>query len=837
MSSTPAGTTLRVLLMAQLRQQPARLIIMIVVIALGVALGTSVYLVNATALNEFTGATKRLVGEADVIVRGSPAGFAESLYPRLAHDPQVRLASPVLEVMAAVPGKHAPLKVIALDIFRAGTLQPALLGELTGDPRRLFAPRGIYLSQRASVDLGIKTGQPLTVIVGSEPVQLEVLGLLSAGSYPQSIGLMDIAAAQWTFHRLGLLNRIDLQLQPGVNAQEYMRSLGARLPSGAVAVAPEVERDRAATVTRAYRVNLNMLALVALFTSAFLVFSIQSLAMLRRRAAIALLRALGVTRAQMLRALIIEGIAIGAAASALGVVVGVLLAAAVVQWLNGDFGNGQIHVDSPLPQLQPAALLIAFLAGTAFGALGAAVPAAEAARRDPARGLKSGDAQLHLRPRSGLLPGAMLLLAALVLLALPASEGLPLAGYAAVALLLFGGIAWVPLFTAGVLRALPVSGQAPFALALRQLQGNRATVFLSLAPIIVSFALMVSMAIMVHSFRQSFEAWLDKLLPADVQMRLPSGSDTASWSRAEQQAIGRLEGVTHADFRRTRPLYLDPALEPVTLIARDLQSKPVADILPLVSSATRYTVGGSVWISEAAADKFRLRVGSTLRVPLGTGVSFVVAGIWRDYARTEGALVIDRDRYVALTSDADANDASLWLTAGTDLNELSATLRNRHGAGGVLEIMTSGEVKRRSLRIFDRAFAITYGLETLAVLIGLVGISVAASFSAIARRSEFGMLRHVGMLRRQIVQMLAAEGVATALLGALYGLVLGFVLSLVLVFVINRQSFNWSIDLSVPVVQLSVFAAALVLAAAVTAVISGRAALSADALRAVREDW
>ncbi len=837
MSRNNPGIVLRVLLLAQMRQQPARLLIMIVVIALGVALGTSVYLVNATALNEFTTATKRLVGEADVIVRGSAGGFSEQLYPELARDPQVRVASPVLELQAAVPGQRSPLKIMAVDIFKAGALQPTLFGDVSGDLRRLFAPRGIYLSQRAALELRSGPGHALTVIIGNTPVSLEVLGVMSADSYPQSIGLMDIAAAQWTFHRLGLLNRIDLQLRQGADAHAFAAQLAARLPAGAVAVAPEVERDRAVTLTRAYRVNLNMLALVALFTSAFLVFSIQSLAMLRRRAAIALLRALGVTRRQLLQALLTEGVVIGAAASALGVGLGVLLAAAVVQWLNGDFGNGQVHVDAALPHLQPTALLLAFLAGTAFGAVGTLLPAAEAARRDPARGLKAGDAQLEVRPRRWFLPGACLMLLSGALLALPPRHGLPIAGYAAIALLLFGGIAWVPLFTQSALRWLPGTRRTSFALALRQLRASRATVFLSLAPIIVSFALMVSMAIMVHSFRQSFEAWLNKLLPADVQLRLPAGSDTAALDAADQQAISRLPGVSVADFRRTRTLYLDAAREPLTLIARDMRTKPAADILPLVASAGGHPPSESVWISEAVADKYGWRAGQRVHLPIGAGADWWVAGVWRDYARTEGALVVDRERYVALSGDADSNDASLWLAPEADATVIAQRLAQLHGAGGTLEVMTSGEVKRRSLRIFDRAFAVTYGLESLAVLIGLVGISVAASFSAITRRAEFGMLRHVGMLRRQVVEMLAAEGVATALLGTMYGLALGFVLSLVLVFVINRQSFNWSIDLSIPIVQLATFAAALLLAAAITAVVSGRAALSGDAIRAVREDW
>ena len=141
------------------------------------------------------------------------------------------------------------------------------------------------------------------------------------------------------------------------------------------------------------------------------------------------------------------------------------------------------------------------------------------------------------------------------------------------------------------------------------------------------------------------------------------------------------------------------------------------------------------------------------------------------------------------------------------------------------------------MRIFDHAFAITDALEAIAVMIGLTGVSFAASSTALARRAEFGMLRHIGMLRRQVIGILAGEGMLTSVFGVIYGLILGGALSLVLVYVVNRQSFNWSIDLAVPVGQLTVLSLTLIAAAALTAVWSGRAATSQDALQAVREDW
>jgi putative ABC transport system permease protein len=171
-------------------------------ITLGVALGTAVYLVNAGALNEFGLATKRLVGEADVIVRGPLEGFPDSLYVQLARDPAVAVASPVLETAAAVPGRRETLKVLGLDVFRATALQPALFGDIAGRIFDLFHADGIFLSASAARQLKVRRDDTVTLIVGSSPKPLHVLGILSEGAYPQPLGIMDIASAQWAFDRV-----------------------------------------------------------------------------------------------------------------------------------------------------------------------------------------------------------------------------------------------------------------------------------------------------------------------------------------------------------------------------------------------------------------------------------------------------------------------------------------------------------------------------------------------------------------------------------------------------------------------------------------------------------
>jgi putative ABC transport system permease protein len=827
-------------LTAQWRDQPGRLVATLIAIALGVALGTAVYLVNTAALDEFGLAAKRLVGEADLIVRGPREAFPESVFVDLARDPSVSMASPMIELEAAIPGNRDPLKILGVDPFRASSLQPALMGDIANNLPKLFRPDGLFLSHTASAQLHLRRGDSLEVIVGSAPKKLRVLGVLAADTYSQSLGIMDIASAQWSLGAIGQLNRVDLRLRSGVDAESFRRTLSSRLPAGVFAVVPQIERDRAVTVTRAYRVNLNMLALVALWTGAFLVFSTQSLAVLRRRRTLGLLRALGVTRLQLQSALVGEGIAMGALGSLVGIVLGLWVATVLIYRLSGDLGNGQLHIGGGSVHFDAINLVAFFLLGTLVTGLGAWLPARAAARQAPARALKGGDHDYNSLARNSSYVGLCLLLLGTVVARLPTVYGLPLFGYVAVALLLLGAILLVPTLTVMILRRIPRTHRIVFDTAVAQLRENVGLSTLSLAAVIVSFSLMVAMAIMVYSFRQSFDHWLGKFLPAEMQMREPLGNDTAYWSPTDQAQLASVKGIARIQFRRTRPLTLDASRPPVTLIARDLSTANVAEVLPLVELAPSSPRPSHppVWISESLQDLYGFTLGETLTLALGgQRRPFTVIGIWRDYARPLGSIVMESQAYRVASNDLSANEASVWLDPGYQPTDVEAALRARIAPANSLEIMTSSAVREKSLRLFDRAFLITYALEAIAVLIGLASLSFTASSTALARRAEFGMLRHVGVLKRQIVALLAAEGMLLSLFGVIYGLLLGAALSLVLVYVINRQSFHWSIDLAIPYRQLAAASAALIAAAALTALGSGRIATAPDAVRAVREDW
>lgn len=815
--------------MAQLRMQPLRASVTVLTLAFGIALFAAVHFINAVALNEFSQATRRLAGEADIIVRGQQRGFNEQLFAELANRPAVRIASPVIELDVAIAGSRDNLKILGIDPFRAATLQPALVGQLSGDFIGLFGANRIYLSQAAAQALGVQRDGTVSVRIGDEDRSLEVRGILSAGSDRERVGIMDIASAQWALGMLGRINRVDLQLMPGTDIEVFRADLSRDLPQGLVATSPQIEAQRPASMSRAYRVNLSMLALVSLLTGALLLLATQTFSVLRRRTSLALLRALGATRGDLQRALLAEGLALGAAASVLGIALGFGIA-----WL----------FSATAPRPQPLAVAAFILLGTAVAGLGAWIPAREAASRAPARGLKAGDAELAVAALRPSLLGLCLLAVATGLALLPAVHGIPVFGYAAIAALLLGGLLLVPACTRWLLGCLPQIARPALAVGLAQIRGSVSQLQVNLAAVIVSFALMVAMSIMVYSFRQSFEHWLQQSLPADIQLRIAQGSDTRIIDSGDQRFLADLAGIDTVEFRRSVPLLLSAERPTATLSARDFVPSNRPDSLPLVSTAPVPPDGTQpVWVSEALQDNYGMRSGTRITLPLagrdnaGQPVEYFVAGVFRDYARPGGTVVMDRKAYLRITGDQTVTEASVWLQPRTDIDAMVAAIRSGLADGQSLEIRSSDELRQISMRVFDRAFAVTHALEAVAVLIGLVGIACAGASTALARRGEFGMLRHLGMLRRQIVAMLGAEGLALSTLAALYGLVLGGAISLVLVNVVNRQSFNWSIDLAIPGWQLAAFSAALLLTATVTNVVSARTALGTTALRAVREDW
>jgi putative ABC transport system permease protein len=828
-----------------LRHHPWRSLCAVGAVMLGVALALAVHLINASALSEFSAAVRAVNGQPDLELRATRGGFDEALFARVATHPQVALASPVLELAThavTAQGRRVPLRLVGLDALAATPMAPALAPVPTKDAERLvlFAPATLFLNAAAREQLG---DGAVRLQAGLQLREAKVAGSVGAGGAP--LAVIDIAAAQELFGRLGELSRIDVQLRPGTDRQAWLKDVA--LPADVVAAEPGDATQRVSNLSRAYRVNLMVLALVALFTGAFLVFSVLALSVARRAQQFALLGVLGLDARQRQRLVLLESAALGTVGAIAGVALGTALAALALRLLGGDLGGGYFEGVAPRLQWSTAAAIGYGLLGVVAAMAGGWFPAHDAQRLPLAQSLKGLRAGTTARRWPWL--GPALLVAAGAMALLPPVFDLPLAAYLAVGLLLVGGIASLPpLVGAAYDRLAPrLAHRVLPLLAIERARRVRETAAVAVSGVVAALSLAVALTVMVASFRDSMLRWLDVVLPADLYVRTATGSsagDTAFLDEDLVAAAARLPGVERVATQRARSLLPDPRRPAVALLARPLGD--AASELPLVGSPAPVPAGRvPVYVSEAMVDLHGARLGAglplldaTLGLPKSDHSRFVVAGVWRDYVRQSGAVLLRQADYQRLTGDRRVNDLQLYLAPGADPSAVQARLRELAGpAGALLEFASAAELRATSLRIFDRSFAVTYWLQAIAIGIGLFGVAASFSAQVLARRKEFGLLAHLGLTRRQILAVVAGEGAAWTLVGAAAGVVLGLAVSVVLVHVVNPQSFHWTMDLLVPWLRLLALALAVVAAGTLTAWLAGRAAAGRDAVLAVKEDW
>ncbi|MES2719098.1 MAG: ABC transporter permease [Pseudomonadota bacterium] len=846
--------------LAEWRHHPWRHGVALLAVALGVALASSVQMINASALAEFAQAVRSVNGQPDASAASLGSdGLDDGLYARLVLDAAVASASPLLELEArgwrdgdqatastpvapepALRQRGVALRLVGVDALSIAGVAPDLLPRpdaalADGGRSGFLAPDAAYLNPAALQALGLRSGQQLVLPSSAGPQLFTVAGTVAAAGRP--LVVLDIASAQARFDRAGRLSRIDLRLQPGTDIAAWQAATA--LPAGVRWAGADDAVQRVSNLSRAYRVNLGVLALVALLVGGFLVYSVVSLSVAQRMPAFALLGVLGLAARQRRAMVLAESAVVGLAGSALGLAAGAGLAALALQLLGGDLGGGYFSGGAPALAWPPLTLGACLALGTAAAVAGAWFPARQAEALSPAQALKGLGSQAS--GSAPVWPGLALLAAGGLLALLPPVAGLPLAAYAAVAALLAGGVVLVPAAVQALLARQGALASPVLLLALRRARFARQTASATVAGVVASLALSVAITVMVASFREAVSAWLDTALPADLYARASGGGSASDPVFLPADLVARaaaLPGVARVVASRQLPLLIDPQQPALTLLARPLGD--AGSSLPLLGAVLPAPTGEiGVFVSEPASAIHGWQPGQRIRLPVpgAADVPFFVRGVWRDYARQFGAVAIEAADYQRLTDDARINDLALWLQPGAAPALLDAALQQAAGTAGPLEIASTASLRQLSLKIFDRSFAVTVYLQAVAIGVGLVGVAASLSAQVLARRKEFGLLAHLGLTRRQVVTLVGAEAAAWLAAGALIGLLLGLAMAVVLVHVVNPQSFHWTMPLHIPLPRLAALAGTVLAAGVATALWSARRAAGRSAVLAVKEDW
>lgn len=669
--------------------------------------------------------------------------------------------------------------------------------------------------------------------LGSRVLTVKIGGVVQATSGFESVWermvIMDIAAAQEWFESVGRLDRIDVVTNPHADVRAVQRQLESQLPYGTIVRRPVQRGEQVEAMVAAFRINLLMLSAVGLLVGGFLVYNTLSFSVAQRRRDIGILRAIGLSTRGVAAVFLCEGLGYGVIGGATGSALGILLSHSLMGVVERNISDLYISM-SEVPALWPTLSQVApvvsagMLGGVALSLLGAWNPSREASRTHIVAALAPGGYELARIPRlrRWWWSGIGLIGCAVVLACLPPRGAVPVFGYLSVLCLLLGLSALAPALIGWLETARQWSrSHRPDRDAAVSLAGLAAAAAgraphrngVTMSSLLVGLAITVGVVVMIGSFRHTVEVWIDQTVVADFIVtptgwlktgEEPHGGRTLPRRWADR--LADLAGVAGVDTYRS--LNIELAGRPRTLVARDLG---------LHAEHSRYLfLEGDSWqvlrrtvddrgvvISEILADATRLTVGQELILATPAGPRpFRVQGIFLDYATDGGKVVMDRSVFREYWGDDRATVIPVYAAQGTDLGRLERDIRTRlqeevNGVDG-FAVLPNAELRREILAIFDRTFGLTYVLEAMAVMIAMFGIVNTLLTAALERRRELATLQALGASQAQVTGLLVWEAAYVGALGGTLGALGGVGLAAVLVWVINKQSFGWTIPLAVP---------------------------------------
>jgi putative ABC transport system permease protein len=796
-----------------LLHRPLLLVFAIVGVALGVGVVVAIDLANASAERAFRLSAQALSGESTHRIVGGPEGLDESLYIRLRLQERIRPSAPVIEGVASVPQRPGvTLRIVGVDPFAEEpfrTYVPTAGGG--GSIAELITEPGAALVlEETAARLGVRIGEAVELEVGGRRRAVRIVGTLQAGDEIsaralENMVIVDLASAQELFGMAGRLSRIDLIVPDGWEGEALLKRIAEILPPEAAVTLADPRGDVLARMTQAFQLNLTALSLLALVVGMFLIYNTLSFSVLQRRELLGSLRTLGVTRREIFVLVLGEALLIGAAGTALGLLIGIALGSGLLHFVSRTIHDLYFVLTVRTFAVDPWSLVKGIALGLGASVAAAFVPAREAAMAVPRTVLTRSAVEGRRRALLPLTAGAgavLLLLGGLLLLisgrSIPLSFGALFAQIAGYALI-------VPGAAVLLLRLVqPVTG-ALFGLlgrmAPRSIVASLSRTGVATAALVVAVSATIGVGIMIGSFRETLVSWLESYLRADLYVAV--AGDSRERPPLDPLVIERLSALAGVELvTRARHVTLETDEGPTDLFVADMPAEGFAGYTFTQGDPEtvrrRIVETPAVIVSEPFAWHRRLATGDAVRLRTDLGErDFTIAGIFTDFSTDRGRVVMSRTVYERYWRDRQVDALGIYLDPGRNADAAAEEARRLTAGVQQVEVYSNRGLREASMATFDRTFAITAVLRMLAIIIAFVGILNALLAMQVERGRELAVLRANGLTPRQLWALVMGETGLIGLLSGLLAVPLGLLQALVLIHVINRRSFGWTLQTAI----------------------------------------
>ena len=806
-----------------LARHPWQSVLMILGITLGVAVVVAIDLANASSSRAFDLSTEAVTGRATHQIVASAAGLDETLYADLRQQGIDLEAAPVLRMyVSSSQLGEAPLELLGLDLFaeapfrdyftyQAGTRDSEI--DLTELAAFLTQPGSVLISEGLAQQHGLGVGSEITLQVAGRDSPVRISGLLQpedalSRRALQTLLIADIATVQELTGRQGVLDAIDLILPEGTAGEQMAEEINSLLPDSVRLIPVAARQGTVDEMTRAFRINLTALSLLALVVGLFLIYNTMTFSVVQRRSLFGTMRCLGFTRREVFLLVVSEALIIGFIGAVLGIVLGILMGQAAVQMVTQTVNDlffvlSVRGVQVPIESLVKGALL-----GILATVLTASPPAWEAASVQPRAALsRSGlESKASRAVLTAALAGLVLLIAGILVLNLPTRE--LVISFVGTFAVIIGFAALAPVVTVGLMRiVLPLLSRMFGTLgrmAPRDVTNSLSRTAIAIAALMVAVSVTIGVSLMVSSFRNTVVLWLEQTLQGDIYISAPGGTSTQISTPIQPGVLSLLENVPEVRQAYTlRSVSVDSPTGPVQ-VASSSNPGVVGERTYLFLKVDENQLAeelrqGKVLLSEPLYNRLGYtRDTEAITLYTATGpAAFPITGVYYDYSSPQGTLLISQEIYQQHWNDETITAVALLLEDGVDPDSYSTEIQARLSGIQALNVRPNLALRAEVLEVFDRTFAITTALQLLATTVAFVGVLSALLSLELERGRELGILRSIGLTARQIWGLILME---TGLMGGAAGLLAlptGYVLAVILIYIINLRSFGWTLQMQV----------------------------------------